>query len=185
LPAAAAVRNLEPAAQNRRYIGPLEGVVWPILISVDATNRVSAPTGRREPGRHGRHRGESGVYVALATGGGTFGAPAFKLAAFAPSAGGWNSNDRDPRELADLNNDGMADIVGFGEDGVYVALATGGGNFATPSFTLRAFAPTAGGWNSDNLYPRQVADINHDGLADIVGFGQSGVYEALNGFHLT
>ncbi|MEA2819808.1 MAG: serralysin [Bradyrhizobium sp.] len=129
--------------------------------------------------------GEDGVYVALATGGGNFGTPSFKFAAFAPNAGGWNSNDRYPRELADLNNDGMADIVGFGEDGVYVSLASGGGNFATPSFTLRAFAPTAGGWNSDNLYPRQLADINHDGLTDIVAFGQSGVYEALNGFHLT
>jgi Calx-beta domain/FG-GAP-like repeat len=128
--------------------------------------------------------GEDGVYVALATGGGNFGTPSFKFAAFAPGAGGWNSNDRYPRELADLNNDGMADIVGFGEDGIYISLATGGGNFATPTFDLRAFAPTVGGWNSDNLNPRYLADINHDGLPDIVGFGQSGVYEALNGFHL-
>ena len=37
------------------------------------------------------------------------------------------------RELADVNGDGMEDIVGFGNAGVLVSLATGGGNFATPT----------------------------------------------------
>jgi hypothetical protein len=129
--------------------------------------------------------GQDGVYVALATGGGSFGPSSFKLANFAPSAGGWINQTNYPRELADVNNDGMADIVGFGQDGVYVALASGGGNFGPSSFQLANFAPGAGGWNSDTLYPRHLADLNHDGAADIVGFGQSGVYDALNGFHLT
>ena len=40
------------------------------------------------------------------------------------------------RDLADVNGDGMADIVGFGQGGVYVSLATGGGNFAAPTFEL-------------------------------------------------
>jgi FG-GAP-like repeat len=31
--------------------------------------------------------------------------------------------------MADVNGDGLADIVGFGGAGVTVALATGGGNF--------------------------------------------------------
>jgi hypothetical protein len=129
--------------------------------------------------------GEAGVYVALATGGGHFGSPSFQFRAFAPEAGGWNSNDRYPRELADVNSDGMADIVGFGDAGVYVSLATGGGSFGAPSFEFRNFAPSAGGWSSDDRYPRHLADINHDGAADIIGFGQAGVYEALsNGFHL-
>jgi Ca2+-binding RTX toxin-like protein len=39
------------------------------------------------------------------------------------SAGGWSSDDRFPRELADVNGDGRADIMGFGNAGVYVALA--------------------------------------------------------------
>jgi subtilisin family serine protease len=128
--------------------------------------------------------GESGVYVALATGGGSFGPSSFKLANFAPSAGGWINQTTYPRELADVNNDGMADIVGFGQDGVYVALATGGGAFGPSSLQLANFAPGAGGWSNDTLYPRHLADLNHDGAADIVGFGQSGVYDALNGFHL-
>jgi hypothetical protein len=129
--------------------------------------------------------GEAGVYVALATGGGNFGTPTFKFAGFAPNAGGWVNDTLYHREVADVNGDGMADIVGFGQAGVYVALATGGGAFAAGVFDLQAFAPGAGGWNSDDTYPRHLADINQDGAADIVGFGQAGVYDALsNGFHL-
>jgi hypothetical protein len=83
-----------------------------------------------------------------------------------------------------VNGDGMADIVGFGAEGVYFALATGGGSFGPSSFQLANFAPNAGGWTSQDIYPRHLADVDHDGAADIVGFGQSGVYDALaNGFH--
>jgi hypothetical protein len=38
----------------------------------------------------------------------------------------------------------MADIVGFGNGGVYVALATGGGNFAPFNIELAAFNPANG-----------------------------------------
>jgi hypothetical protein len=59
---------------------------------------------------------------------------------------------------------------------VYVSLATGNGHFAAPTFDLANFAPGAGGWSSDHLYPRELADVSGDGRADIVGFGQAGVY---------
>ena len=39
------------------------------------------------------------------------------------------SNTRYPRMLIDINSDNQLDLVGFGEAGVYLALATGGGNF--------------------------------------------------------
>ena len=81
-----------------------------------------------------------------------------------------------PRELGDVNGDEMADIVGFASSGVYASLASGNGSFATPTFELGAFAPGAGGWISDDLYPRQLADVNGDGSADIVGFASFGVY---------
>jgi streptogramin lyase len=121
--------------------------------------------------------GQSGVYVSLATGGGHFAAPAFELAAFGVNAGGWTSDDLYPRTLADVNADGMADIVGFGADGVYVALATGGGQFASPTFQLSALSPNAGGWSSNNTYPRELADVNGDHVADILGFASNGVWE--------
>jgi hypothetical protein len=123
--------------------------------------------------------GEAGVYESLATGGGAFGPLTFKLAAFGNSSGGWSSEDRYPRELADINHDGMADIVGFGEAGVYVSLATGGGNFGPLSFQLSAFGNSSGGWSSEDKYPRELADVNGDGMADIVGFGEAGVYVSL------
>jgi Peptidase M10 serralysin C terminal len=123
----------------------------------------------------------AGVYESLATGNGDFMAPTFELAAFGTMAGGWSSNDTYPRELADVDGDGMADIVGFSSGGVYVSRATGNGHFGTPTFELAAFGAGggAGGWTSDDLYPRMLADVNADGRADIVGFGSAGVYTSL------
>jgi VCBS repeat protein len=124
----------------------------------------------------------AGVYVSRATGNGHFGAPTFELAAFGAGAGagGWTSQDLYPRTLADVNGDGMADIVGFGQSGVYVSLATGGGQFAMPTFELPAFGTNAGGWNSDSTYPRQLADISGNGSADIVGFAANGVWTSFH-----
>jgi hypothetical protein len=70
----------------------------------------------------------------------------------------------------------MADILGFGSSGVYASLATGNGHFAALTYELAAFAPGAGGWSSDDLYKRELADVNGDHMADIVGFASSGVY---------
>jgi FG-GAP-like repeat len=104
--------------------------------------------------------------------------PTFELAAFGTNAGGWSSDDLYPRTLADVNADGMADIVGFGSAGVYVALATGNGHFASSILRLTAFGPNAGGWSSNDTFPREVADITGDAKADIVGFGSSGVWSS-------
>jgi hypothetical protein len=123
--------------------------------------------------------GSAGVYVSLATGGGSFAGGSFELAAFGANAGGWSSQDLYTRHLSDVNGDGMADIVGFGSAGVYVALATGGGHFGPGAFKLSAFGSGAGGWTSDNVFPRELADVNGDGMADIIGFGSAGVYVAL------
>ena len=40
---------------------------------------------------------------------------------------GFDPTNRHPRFLADLTGDRRADIVGFGDDGVYVALGNGDG----------------------------------------------------------
>jgi len=42
------------------------------------------------------------------------------------------------------------------------------------------FGTSAGGWSSFNIYPRTVADVNHDHKADIIGFGGSGTYVSLH-----
>jgi hypothetical protein len=124
-----------------------------------------------------------GVHVSLATHAGDFGAPTLALLAFgsAASAGGWNTLDLYPRLLADVNGDGMADIVGFASDGVHVSLATGGGTFAEPILAFDGFgtAASAGGWTSQDEYLRELADVNGDGRADIIAFGITNTYLAL------
>jgi hypothetical protein len=39
-------------------------------------------------------------------------------------------------------------------------------------------------WTSNDLDPRVLADLNHDGAADIVGFGHDGVYTLAHQFDL-
>jgi hypothetical protein len=130
--------------------------------------------------------GSRGVYVALASGGGAFGTPLLKTSAFGEE-GGWISQDRFPRHLADVNGDGKIDIVGFGDAGVAVAFGNGDASFQPAVADLRGFGAgsSAGGWSSNDAFPRVLADVNGDGASDIIGFGNAGVYEALsNGFHL-
>ena len=79
--------------------------------------------------------------------------------------------------LGDINNDGKADIVGFGEKGVLTALAMGDGSFAPEQFAFANF-----GWNQGwdpAKHVRLLADINNDNRADIVAFGDAGVWTAL------
>jgi hypothetical protein len=127
--------------------------------------------------------GGAGVYVALATGTDTFGPGQLTYAGFgsSPSGGGWSSQDLYPRVLGDVNGDGLADIVGFGSAGTYVAFGTGNGNFGAAISNPGIFgsADIGGGWTSFDRYPRALADVNGDGKADIVGFGGAGVYVAL------
>jgi serralysin len=123
--------------------------------------------------------GNAGVYVALADGRGGFAAPRLALGAFGAMAGGWGSQDKFPRYMADVNGDGRSDVVGFGNAGVYVALADGNGAFTTPFLASNSFGATAGGWTSNDRFPRSVVDVNGDGRADIVGFGSAGVYASL------
>src|SRR5437764_428346 len=85
--------------------------------------------------------------------------------------------DRHPRLMADINNDGKADIVGFGDAGVWTAQANENGTFIPANFVLANFGFNQG-WNPSK-HVRLMADINHDGKADIVGFGDAGVWTAL------
>src|SRR5438067_27786 len=89
---------------------------------------------------------------------------------------GWRV-DQHPRFLADINGDGLADIVGFGLEGTWTALARGDGGFTERRLVSPDFGVTQG-WRVDQ-HPRFLADINGDGLADIVGFGLEGTWTAL------
>ncbi len=115
--------------------------------------------------------GAPGVYVAYGRANGTFSAPRLKLRSFGTDQG-W-SNTRHVRTVADVDGDGRGDLVGFGNAGVYVAYAQSNGSFTTPRLKVRNFG-YAQGWRV-GMHPRQLADLNGNGTADIVGFGSSGV----------
>src|SRR4030095_6348742 len=95
----------------------------------------------------------------------SFGVPQQVLTAFGTgaNAGGWTSQNLFPRELADVNGDGRADIVAFGQSGVFVALANGAGSFNAANLVFQGFGASAGGWTSQDRYPRELADVNGDG----------------------
>ena len=120
--------------------------------------------------------GQAGVYVAFSNGTG-FAPGKFVLADFAIDKFGWQV-DKHVRTVGDVNGDGKADIIGFGQAGVYVAFSNGTG-FEPTKFVLAKFAIDAGGWQVGK-HVRTVGDVNGDGKADIIGFGQAGVYVAFS-----
>jgi hypothetical protein len=119
--------------------------------------------------------GDAGVWTALSKGGGLFADPRFVLADFGVKSS-WRV-EKHPRLLADLTGDGRADIVGFGDAGVFTALSNGDGTFQAPKFVLADFGVRSG-WQVEK-HPRFLADLTGDGKADIVGFGDAGVFVAL------
>jgi hypothetical protein len=118
--------------------------------------------------------GEAGVYVSRAQANGSFTAPQLAVGNFGYTAGGWRV-EQHPRMLADTTGDGRADIVGFGNAGVWVSRAQANGTFAAPQLVIANFGYAAGGWRIEK-HPRFLADVTGDGRADIVGFGNAGVW---------
>ncbi|WP_033340976.1 FG-GAP-like repeat-containing protein [Catenuloplanes japonicus] len=123
--------------------------------------------------------GPQGVVVARGRGDGTFARPVLALNDFGP-AQGWTST-KHVRFVADVTGDGTPDLVGFGDQGVWVAHNRGDGRFDQAQLVCGGFGhgEHAGGWRVDR-HPRFLADITGDGRVDIVGFGGPGVYVARN-----
>jgi extracellular elastinolytic metalloproteinase len=118
--------------------------------------------------------GDVGVWVSRARPDGTFTAPKLVVGNLGYDAGGWRV-ERHPRFLADTTGDGRADIIGFGDAGVWVSRAQPNGTFAAPQLAIANFAYNAGNWRVDQ-HPRLLADTTGDGRADIIGFGDAGVW---------
>jgi hypothetical protein len=89
---------------------------------------------------------------------------------------GWRA-ERHVRAVADITGDRRADIIGFGNAGVFTAVATGGGSFGPATLVLPAFGLNHG-WLVDR-HDRFVTDITGDGRADVVGIGEAGVLTAV------
>ncbi|WP_062650691.1 FG-GAP-like repeat-containing protein [Streptomyces maremycinicus] len=123
--------------------------------------------------------GPHGVVVARGHGDGTFEPSKLVLNDFG-TAQGWTA-EKHLRFLADVTGDGSPDIVGFGDEGVWVSHNRGDGTFEQARLACRGFgyADDAGAWRVGH-HPRFLADITGDGRVDIVGFGGPGVYVARN-----
>jgi len=122
--------------------------------------------------------GEGGVWISLNNGNGTFADPPKQVIAdFAYSAGGWRI-EKHIRYLANIRNVGRADVVGFGNAGVLVSRNNGGLNFSPATIALNDFGYDSG-WRLER-HLRFLVDVTGDGCLDIVGFGESHVFIALN-----
>lgn len=117
-------------------------------------------------------------FIALGQANGTFG-PEREMgnAAFYSTKVGWTNKDH-VRVLADVNGDKRADLVGIGNDKVFVSLGQADGNFAPQIEAHGNYFTNANGWNN-TVHTRTVADVNADGRADIIGFGNEIVLIAL------
>jgi hypothetical protein len=118
--------------------------------------------------------GKAGVRVALAAEDGTFAAPKLVVRGFGMDQG-WQVGLH-PRFVADVTGDGLAEIVGMNHNGVYVSVARADGRYTRAVRVLDDFSIRQG-WNT-LMHPRGLHDLTGDGRADLVGFGNEGVYVA-------
>ena len=123
--------------------------------------------------------GDAGVWVAHNNGNGTFRPARLQIPYFGYSTQfqDWRI-DKNPRLLADLTGNGHADIIGFADDGVRVAILDTTGP-QSPQYVLENLAYDEGAWRVEH-HPRVVADLTGDRRGDIVGFGDAGVYASFN-----
>jgi LmbE family N-acetylglucosaminyl deacetylase len=85
-------------------------------------------------------------------------------------------------QLADLNNDGKADVCGRGYVGMQCALANPSGTgFSAVSWWTGDFSDAQGFAASASSYRSiHLADVNGDGFADVCGRGSEGIWCGLN-----
>lgn len=123
--------------------------------------------------------GTDGVYVGISDPANSRFLPMAKWSSGYGYNTGWRIADH-VRVMGDVNGDGKADVVGFGNAGTYVSIA-GNGSFGSPITVSPLFGnnSSSGGWNNTD-YPRMIGDVNGDGKQDLVGFASDGVDIALS-----
>lgn len=123
-------------------------------------------------------RGAAGIYCAVSNGT-SFGPVTLWTSQF-NNADGWAADWYwKTISFADINGDGRADVCGRGAAGIICA--TSAGPRFNPSTLWTTQFSDAAGWQQPQYYSTiHLADINHDGKADICGRGTGGVYCAMS-----
>ena len=183
--------------QNGNQVGPVGGTsaTAPLYAGLIAliNAQLSFPVGYLNPGLYTKAEAWGAFRDITSAGSNAFnGAPGYSVGAGWDATTGLGSingttllaaliTKQDTVPLTtDLTGDGTADIVGFGNAGVWVALNNGNGTFQQPVLAVNGnFGYLAGGWQVER-HPRFLADLTGDRKADIVGFGNAGVWVALN-----
>lgn len=122
--------------------------------------------------------GNHGVWVAHSNAVGGFHQPQFVVGDFGYFSG-WRVN-KHPRFVADLNADGYLDIVGYGQDSVFRALG-GPTGFTSVRGVLRTLVASEDPFSlnePEKWAPRFVADVNANGMADLIAFRRDGIWVA-------
>ncbi len=144
-------------------------------VNGDGLSDIVGITFAKDDGSSRRHRE---FEVALSTG------TRFVTGAFDTSrlgAGGTDSEGstkKYPYYLADVNGDGLSDLISFNFSDVTVALSDG--KAFIPKGTWHAGDFNYGQWRETHGATRFVQDVNGDGKADLVGVNNAGVYVALS-----
>jgi hypothetical protein len=86
-------------------------------------------------------------------------------------------------QLADVDGDGMADLIARAPQGILVSLSTGGG-FQHASLWSAVFS-NASIWGNDASYFGAIrfGDVNGDGKADIIARSKDGMHVLLSSGH--
>jgi hypothetical protein len=101
---------------------------------------------------------------------------------FTPGLFGYNQGwrvDQHPRLVIDLDGDGVADLIGFGDAGIWTAIGRGDGTFNDAIF-VNANLGVQQGWV--DRHPRFAANLGPSSVG-IVGFGDAGVWSAVGDGH--
>ncbi len=95
--------------------------------------------------------------MSLNNGDGTFQPAKLVIQNFGYVAGGWRV-ERYPRFVVDLTGSGTADVIGFGENAVWVSYNNGNGSFGPAQKLTDAFGFHGGEWALDRTV-RYVANL--------------------------
>ncbi|QEY14844.1 hypothetical protein D0C16_01965 [Cellvibrio sp. KY-GH-1] len=132
-------------------------------------------------------RSSQGIWIAYSTGTGFQKKKlAFTQNFFDHADDNWNWGVADRAttvQFADVNGDGWADVVGHGKWGIMVALNTkvAGAEFNGVNASWWTTDFSSYDWTQPQYYKSiHFADLNGDGMADVIGRGHEGVWAALS-----